>query len=109
VRRRPDEDTVEAAGVRLLLGLFLVVLCGCGFHSDLAGLGRLRTRIRDELGTDASVNVHSAYGSTTVTIRLAHLPAGDPKLVQARVEALTKTEFPKTDYVVVLTSPKQGS
>ncbi|HEY1536725.1 MAG TPA: hypothetical protein VGF76_22040 [Polyangiaceae bacterium] len=85
-----------------LLGLLGLVLSGCGFHSDTAALGRLRTRIHDEIGSDASVNVHSAYGSTTVTIRLEHLPTGDPKTVQARVEALTKAEFPKTDYVVVL-------
>jgi hypothetical protein len=82
--------------------LLWLVLGGCGFHSDVGALGRLRTRIHDEVGTDASVNVHSAYGSTTVTIRLEHLPARDPKVVQAQVEALTKAEFPKTDYVVVL-------
>ena len=75
----------------------------CGFHSDLAALGRLRARIHDEVGTDASVNVHSAYGQTTVTIRLEHQPLGDSKQVQAQVEALTRAEFPKTDYVVVLT------
>ena len=48
------------------------------------------------------MNVNSASGSTTVTIRLDHLPALDSKLMQSRVEALTRAEFPKTDYVVVL-------
>ncbi|MEO7033923.1 MAG: hypothetical protein ABI548_08575 [Polyangiaceae bacterium] len=86
-----------------LLAVACVLTCACGFHSDLAGLGRLRARIHDEVGTDASVNVHTAYGQTTVTIRLEHQPPGDPKQVQAQVEALTKAEFPKTDYVVVLT------
>lgn len=86
----------------MLLGLLGLLLSGCGFHSEIAALGRLRTRIHDETGSDASVNVHSAYGATTVTIRFDHLPAGDPKAVQSRVEALTKVEFPKTDYVVVL-------
>ena len=80
-----------------------VLAAGCGFHSDLPALGRLRARIHDDIGTDASVNVHSAYGHTTVTIRLEHQPPGDSKQVQAKVEALTRAEFPKTDYVVVLT------
>lgn len=84
------------------MALCCASLVGCGFHSDLDALGRLRVRIHDTIGTDASVNVHTAYGSTTVTIRLEHLPAGDPKVVQTRVEALTKAEFPQTDYVVVL-------
>ena len=83
--------------------LWLALSSGCGFHSDVAALSRLRARIHDEVGTDASVNVHSAYGATTVTIRLEHWPPGDAKLVQSQVEALTKAEFPKTDYVVVLT------
>ncbi len=78
-------------------------LAGCGFHGEPAALAQLRSRIRTELGTNASVNVRSAYGSTTVTVRLEHLPLGDPKLVQSRVEALAKEEFPKTEYVVVLT------
>lgn len=86
----------------LALSLFLL---GCGFHRDVAALERLRSRIHDELGTDASVNVHSAYGSTTVTVRFDHLPSGDSKLMQARIEALTKAAFPKTDYVVVLARP----
>jgi hypothetical protein len=105
VLKKFRQNSAEAAGY----GLFLWVLSGgssgCGFHSDLAALGRLRTRIHDEVGTDASVNVHSAYGSTTVTIRLDHLPPGDPKIMQTRVEALTKAEFPKTEYVVVLPPP----
>jgi hypothetical protein len=66
---------------------------------------RLRSRIQREIGTEASVNVHSAYGSTTVTIRLARLPAGDSLRVQEQLEALTKAEFPATDYVVVLPRP----
>ncbi len=69
----------------------------------MAALERLRARIHEQIGTDASVNVHTAYGATTVTIRLEHQPAADSKRVQAQVEALTKTEFPNTDYVVVLT------
>ena len=89
-------------GGALLLALCCALTAACGFHSDLAGLGRLRARIHDEVGTDASVNVHSAYGQTTVTIRLEHQPPGDPKQVQAQVEALAKAEFPQTDYVVVL-------
>ena len=90
-------------GSALLFALFCALGSACGFHSDTAALGRLRARIHDEVGTEASVNVHSAYGQTTVTIRLEHQPPGDPKLVQAQVETLTKAEFPKTDYVVVLT------
>ena len=82
-----------------------LLLAACGFHRDVEALGRLRSRIHDELGTDASVNVHSAYGSTTVTIRLERLPALDSTRVQARIEAMTKAEFPKTDYVVVLARP----
>jgi hypothetical protein len=102
VRSRTRNRSAKSARYGLRVGLLLLVLSGCGFHSDIAALSRLRTRIHDEIGTDASVNVHSAYGSTTVTIRLEHLPTGDPKAVQSRVEALTKAEFPKTDYVVVL-------
>jgi hypothetical protein len=102
VRSRTQDKPAKLARYGLLFGLSSLVLSGCGFHSDIAALGRLRTRIHDQIGTDASVNVHSAYGETTVTIRLDHLPGGDPKLVQSRVEALTKAEFPKTDYVVVL-------
>jgi hypothetical protein len=105
VLRKFRENSAKSAAY----GLFFWVLSsgwyGCGFHSDLAALGRLRSRIHDEVGTDASVNVHSAYGSTTVTIRLDHLPPGDPKIVQTRVEALAKAEFPKTEYVVVLAPP----
>lgn len=66
---------------------------------------RLRARIQAEVGSEASVNVRTAYGSTTVTIRFEQLPGGDSKLLQARVEALTKAEFPQTDYVVVLAKP----
>jgi len=82
-----------------------MLLAGCGFRSDLGPLERLRTRIQDQTGSKASVNVRSAYGSTTVTIRFERLPAGDSKLLQQQVEALTRVEFPKTDYVVVLTTP----
>ena len=102
MRPRAQDKPTKRASWWLLFGVSWLALGGCGFHSDVAALGRLRTRIHDEIGTDASVNVHSAYGETTVTIRLDHLPAGDPKGVQSRVEALTKAEFPKTDYVVVL-------
>ncbi len=62
-------------------------------------------RIHEQLGSQASVNVRSAYGSTTVTIRLEQLPAVDSKVLQQRVEALTRAEFPQTDYVVVLAKP----
>jgi hypothetical protein len=91
------------------LGLFWflpgALLLGCGFHRDVAATLRLRARIHDQIGSEASVNVRSAYGSTTVTIRLERLPALDSKLLQERVEALTKAEFPQTDYVVVLAKP----
>ena len=92
-----------------LLALLALSLCvsgsGCRFHRNVAALERLRTRIHGELGSEASVNVHTAYGATTVTIRLEHLPLTDSKSMQARVEALTKSEFPETDYVVVLARP----
>jgi hypothetical protein len=81
------------------------LLLGCGFHREGAAAERLRARIQAEVGSAASVNVRSAYGSTTVTIRLEQLPAGDSKLMQARVEALAKAEFPGTEYVVVLAKP----
>jgi len=81
------------------------LLFGCGFHRDGAAVERLRAKIQAQLGSAASVNVRSAYGSTTVTIRLEQVPAGDPKVLQERVEALTKAEFPQTDYVVVLGKP----
>jgi hypothetical protein len=81
------------------------LLFGCGFHRDGAAVERLRTRIRAELASEASVNVRSAYGSTTVTIRLERLPSLDSRLVQERVEAWTKAEFPQTEYVVVLGKP----
>lgn len=94
---------------RRFVGLFWLVpgvlLFGCGFHRDVAAVERLRARIHDQIGCEASVNVRTAYGSTTVTIRLQQLPAGDSKQLQARVEALTKAEFPQTDYVVVLAKP----
>jgi hypothetical protein len=106
VNARVLNNSARYGSQRPSLGPCGVLLCallgGCGFHSDIAALDRLRAKIHDDIGTDASVNVHSAYGETTVTIRLDHLPGGDPKLVQSRVEALTKAEFPKTDYVVVL-------
>lgn len=66
---------------------------------------RLRARIQAEVGSAASVNVRTAYGATTVTIRLEKMPAGDSKLVQERVEALTKAEFPRAEYVVLLGKP----
>ena len=89
-----------------LLGLALAALLfGCGFRRDGAAAARLRARIRTELGSEASVNVRSAYGSTTVTIRLERMPNLDSLLVQERVEAWTKAEFPQTAYVVVLGKP----
>jgi|GEM_PF-1169964 len=94
---------------RRSVGLFWLLpgalLLGCGFHRDVAAVERLRARIHDEIGSEASVNVRSAYGSTTVTIRLEKLPALDSKLLQKRIEALTHAEFPQTDYVVVLAKP----
>ncbi len=81
--------------------LLLGSAVGCGFHSDLAGLERLRAKIREQLGTDSAITVRTSEGATTVTVRLVHLPAGDSKQVQARVETLAKAEFPKTNYVVV--------
>ncbi len=94
---------------RRSIGLFWLMLgallFGCGFHRDVAAVERLRARIHDELGSDASVNVRSAYGSTTVTIRFERLPALDSKLLQKRVEALTKAEFTQADYVLVLAKP----
>src|SRR6187431_713438 len=66
-----------------LLGLALAALLfGCGFRRDGAAADRLRARIRAELGSEASVNVRSAYGSTTVTIRLERMPNLDSLLVQ---------------------------
>jgi len=94
---------------RRLLGIFWllsgVLLLGCGFHRDSAAVERLRARIQAEVGSAASVNVRTAYGATTVTIRLERMPAADPKQVQERVEALTKVEFPRAEYVVVLGKP----
>jgi predicted component of type VI protein secretion system len=91
---------------RRLTGLFWLLLAllafGCGFHRDDAAAERLRARIQAEVGSAASVNVRTAYGATTVTIRLERLPAGDSKLLQERVEALTKVEFPRAEYVVLL-------
>jgi len=81
------------------------LLLGCGFQHDEAAVERLRTRIQAEAGSAASVNVRTAYGSTTVTIRLERLPAGDSKLLQERIEALTKAEFPRAEYVLVFTKP----
>jgi hypothetical protein len=93
-------------GNAALSGLVLcLLLSACRFHRDLPALGRLRARIHDEIGSDASVNVRAAYGSTTVTIRLSPLPAADSKRVQQRVEELTRAEFPATDYVVVMGRP----
>ncbi|HET7542748.1 MAG TPA: hypothetical protein VFK05_22910 [Polyangiaceae bacterium] len=86
-------------------GLLMLGLFGCGFHRESAAAERLRARIQAEFGSAASVNVRSAYGSTTVTIRLEPLPAGDSKLLQARLEAMTQAEFPHTEYVVVLGKP----
>ena len=80
-------------------------IAACSLHREGEAVERLRARIHHEIGTAASVNVHSAYGSTTVTIRLEHVPAGDSKQLQARVEALTKAEFPSTEYVVLLGRP----
>jgi len=78
---------------------------GCGFQHDEAAVERLRTRIQAEAGSPASVNVRTAYGSTTVTIRLERLPAGDSKRLQERIETLTKAEFPRAEYVLVLMKP----
>ena len=73
----------------------------CGFHSDVAGLERLRSKIQQQVGTDSAITVHTSEGASTVTVRLARLPPGDSVQVQALVEALAKAEFPKTNYVVV--------
>ena len=75
---------------------------GCGFHSDTAGLERLRTKIHEQVGSDSTITVHTSEGVSTVTVRLAQLPARDSVQVQALVEALAKAEFPKTNYVVVV-------
>jgi hypothetical protein len=100
---RDRRKTPSSLGISwLVLGL---LLSGCGFHRDGAAAQRLRAKIHDQVGGEASVNVRSAYGSTTVTIRFEQLPASDSKLLQERIEALTKTEFPETDYVVVLAKP----
>jgi predicted component of type VI protein secretion system len=99
-------ETHKTHSNAVLSGLVLCVLLGsCRYHRDLPALGRLRARIHAELGSDASVNVHTAQGSTTVTIRLTPLPAKDSKRVQEQVEAFTRAEFPGTDYVVVLSRP----
>jgi hypothetical protein len=82
--------------------LLALLSFGCGFHRDDAAAERLRARIQAEVGSGASVNVRTAYGATTVTIRLERLPAGDSKLLQERVEALTRVEFPRAEYVVLL-------
>jgi hypothetical protein len=89
----------------MLLGGVLPLVAACSFRSDLGAMERLRARISREVGTEASVNVHTAHGATTVTIRLARLPERDSLRVQQQVEELTKAEFPKTDYVVVLPRP----
>ena len=102
MRSLPGNTSIRAVLCGLLLG---ALLPACELHRDVAALTRLRTRIHDEIGTDASVNVHTAYGSTTVTIRFEQLPQADSMRVQKQVEALTKAEFPGTDYVVVLTRP----
>lgn len=75
---------------------------GCGFQRDVSAVQRLRAKIQAQTGRRASVNVHTAYGSTTVTIRFAELPNRDSLALQEQVEALVKAEFPKTEYVVVL-------
>jgi len=85
------------------LWLALGALGACGFRSDTAALERLRREIRQQTGSEASITVHTTGDATSVTIRLATPPSGDPKLAQAQIEALTKTEFPKTNYVVLLT------
>ena len=104
--RRVPRSTQKSRRRRALSWLLLGALpLACGFHRDTAATERLRARIQAELGSAASVNVRSAYGSTTVTVRLEQLPAGDSKLVQERVEAMAKAEFPRTEYVVVLAKP----
>jgi hypothetical protein len=93
----------QAAGRHARLAILAgLLLLGCGFHSDIAALGRLRAEIQQQIATDSAITVHTSEGLTTVTVRLAHLPAADSMQVQARVEALAKAEFPKTNYVVVL-------
>jgi hypothetical protein len=85
---------------RALVGLVLC-LSGCGFHSDIEALDRLRSQIRKHLGCASQVTVRTYDGKTTVTVRLDHFPARDSEKVQGEVEALAKTEFPSTNYVVV--------
>jgi len=101
----PDVTRKSPRSSRLFWLLPGALLFGCGFHRDVAKVERLRARIHAEVGSEASVNVRSAGGSTTVTIRLERLPQTDSKLLQARVEALAKAEFPQTNYVVVLAKP----
>jgi hypothetical protein len=102
-------------GVSLAFGRYLwprawavlMLVCvpsSCGFHSDVAGLERLRSKIQEQVGTDSAITVHTSEGKSTVTVRLARLPAADPMRVQALVEALAKAEFPKTNYVVVVST-----
>jgi hypothetical protein len=96
-------STPKSRRIRWLFWLFSCLLSfGCAFHRQDAAAERLRTRIQAEVGSPASVNVRTAYGATTVTIRLERMPTGDSKLVQERVEALTKAEFPRAEYVVLL-------
>jgi hypothetical protein len=104
-----NASVLRVTGKTSLNGLFWLcsglLLSGCGFHRESAAVERLRTRIQAELGSAASVNVRSAYGSTTVTIRLEPVPTGDSKRLQERIEAMTRAEFPQTEYVVVLGKP----
>jgi hypothetical protein len=81
--------------------LLCAALLGCGFHSDVDALARLRGQIQARVGTDSAITVHTSEGKTTVTVRLDHVPAGDSIQVQAEIEALAKAEFPKTNYVVL--------
>ena len=81
--------------------MLVCVPSSCGFHSDVAGLERLRSKIQEQVGTASAITVHTSEGKSTVTVRLAQLPAADSVRVQALVEALAKAEFPKTNYVVV--------
>ena len=85
------------------LGGALVVLClSCGLKADLKASQQLRNSIQKECGVAANVSFRTVNGVSAVTIILAGQPTMDPKTAKARIESLTKHEFPAATTIAIL-------
>ena len=85
----------------MLMALVLFV-SSCNFAKDLKATGALQSRIQADIGVASNVSFRTHNGVTTVTVVLATLPPGDTKVTRAKVEALTRAEFPTAARIIIM-------